>query len=99
MPKKQLSPVPVPEDYTLEIQPVPHRKAIEDGRFWIVVRGTDKSFQIPVQWTAEEAAFLIHEIRGVSWQLNEEGVPRAYWQILKICEDFVNDRLKDERFR
>ena len=70
---------PIPDQHDIVTEPIPFRIAIapELERVHIVVTKTSSlgevtRFALPVQWDKYEAAALIYEIRGVSWQLDEE---------------------------
>jgi hypothetical protein len=88
--------------YELLIEPVPFKLSVSsDERFWIVsVRKIGDEvvarYQLPVQWTLEEAGELIQHIRGVGWQLKEdaiyEGRPHCNDDIDFVCEQFCKQR-------
>lgn len=93
----------LPDQHNIATEPIPFRYdlAPELERVHIVVTKTSPlgevtRFALPVQWTAREAADLIFEIRGVSWQLGEDGKPIAYEVIRQICENYVNAKLREE---
>ena len=93
----------LPATHNITTEPIPMRIAIasELERVYIVVTKTSPlgevmRFELPVQWSAREAADLLFEIRGVSWQLGEDGKPIAYDTILEICEFYVNSKLRGE---
>lgn len=93
----------IPNQHDIATEPIPFRYdlAPELERVHIVISKTSPlgevtRFALPVQWTAREAADLIFEIRGVSWQLGEDGKPIAYEDIREICEFYVNSKLREE---
>ena len=88
----------LPDQHDIATELVPMRIAIapELERVHIVVSKTSPlgevmRFVLPVQWSVREAADLLFEIRGVSWQLGEDGKPIAYETIVEICEFYVID--------
>ena len=93
----------LPDQHNIATEPIPFRYdlAPELERVHIVVTKTSPlgevtRFALPVQWDKYEAAALIYEIRGVSWQLGEDGKLIAYEVIRQICENYVNAKLREE---
>lgn len=95
----------LPATHDIATEPVPSRIAIapELERVHIVMTKTTPlgevtRFALPVQWDKYEAAALIYEIRGVSWQLDEEGKPIAYEDIREICEEYLKTKLREKGY-
>lgn len=93
----------IPNQHDIATEPIPFRVDIapELERVHIVMTKTSPlgevtRFALPVQWDKYEASALIYEIRGVSWQLGEDGKPIAYEVIRQICENYVNSKLREE---
>lgn len=86
----------LPAEHTISAEPLSDREALRPGLVKILITKTQGDtitrFSVPVQWTPAEAAHLIHEIRGISWQLDEEGFPIDYEAIIEICEQFCNQQ-------
>ena len=52
--------------------------------------GEITKFALPVQWEPQEAADLIHQIRGLTWQLSDEdGLPGDYEGIRDLCHEYL----------
>lgn len=89
----------LPATHSIAAENIPARQAIADGRQHIVITKTVNNettrFALPVQWTPREAAYLLNQIRGVTWQLNSEGVPTDYAIIRDICEAFCQSELNE----
>lgn len=73
-----------------------HAIALRPGLVKIVVSrtcaetGEITRFALPVQWEPQEAAELIHQIRGLSWQLSDEDdLPLDYEGIRDICHEYL----------
>lgn len=83
----------LPVEHTIGTESLPDTYALRPSLVKIVITKIQQEsettkFYIPVQWTPAEAGHLIPKIRGISWQLNEEGVPLNYKGIIHICEEF-----------
>ena len=82
----------LPATHEIAVTPIPEHLSLRVGLAWIViskVQGDETTiFQLPVQWSRSEAAALIHEIRGVVWQLGDDGKPCHLDEIVGICEEF-----------
>jgi hypothetical protein len=78
--------------HDIGVESVLFHLCLGSDRVWIVItRSIEQEkirFQLPVQWTRSEAATLLHQIRGISWQLGEDGYPIHLKQIIGICEHF-----------
>lgn len=85
----------LPAEHQIAIEPVASELALRPGLVKIIITKIqgDKSttWYVPVQWTPQEAATLLYEIRGVSWQLGDDGWPLAYEQIHEICNQFCKE--------
>lgn len=95
----------LPATHDIITEPVPSRIAIasELERVHIVVTKTTPlgevtRFALPVQWNKYEAADLLLEVKGVSWQLDEEGKPIAYEDIREICDFYVKTKLREKGY-
>jgi hypothetical protein len=81
--------------HDLTLEPVPEPFALRPGLVKIVVSHTDSQgqttrFALPVQWEPTEAAELLHEIRGLVWQLSDEdGLPGDYEGIRDLCHEYL----------
>lgn len=86
----------LPAEHDIAIQPVPPELALRPGLVKIVITkiqgGECTTWHVPVQWTPQEAAALLYEIRGVSWQLGDDGWPIAFEEIHEICEQFCKEQ-------
>lgn len=86
----------LPAEHTLTTESVPDTLALRPGLVKIAItkiQGDEEAkFHIPVQWTPVEAGALMYEIRGLTWQLDEQGIPTDYELIIKICEEFCKGR-------
>jgi len=91
MSKQQLA-IEFATQHQLTIEPVPEIYALDTGRVYITMIKTEvgeyQKWHIPCQWRPEEAAHLINQVRGLSWQLDEEGRPLHYWEISELCAQF-----------
>lgn len=88
--------LPTTHDITLE--PIPDAIALRPLLLKITITRTDSTdevtrFALPVQWEEQEAAEIIQLIRGVSWQLGDEGIPIAYETIIEICDQYLFAKL------
>ena len=73
-----------------------HAIALRPGLVKIVmskidaVTGEITKFALPVQWEESEASELIHQIRGLTWQLSDEdGLPLDYEGIRDLCHQYL----------
>lgn len=86
----------LPAEHNIAIEPVPLEVALRPGLVKIIITKTqsDKriTWRVPVQWTPQEAAMLLYEIRGVSWQLGNDGWPLAFEEIHEICNQFCKEQ-------
>ncbi len=85
----------LPAQHELSIEPVPEAIALRPGLVKIIVSrlvstGELTQFALPVQWEPTEAAELLHEIRGLVWQLSDEdGLPGDYEGIRDLCHKYL----------
>ena len=93
----------LPATHEIAVTPIPEHLSLRVGLAWIViskVQGDETTiFQLPVQWSRSEAAALIHEIRGVVWQLGDDGKPCHLDEIVGICEEFCKFQQQSKRLR
>lgn len=83
----------LPAAHSIGTEPVRESVALRPGLVKIVIMRVDNGkevteFALPAQWEPHEAAALIHEIRGEVWQLDQEGIPTHYSEIIEICHQF-----------
>lgn len=77
-----------------------HAIALRPGLVKIVVSKTDAvtgeitKFPLPVQWEESEASELIHQIRGLTWQLSDDdGLPLDYEGIRDVCHQYLFEKV------
>jgi hypothetical protein len=94
-PKSQLAISFAPE-HKLTVEPVPERYALGEGRVYITMSKSEcgelQEWRVPCQWLPEEAGLLLNQIRGLSWQLSEEGRPFHYYEIMELCARFCKQQ-------
>lgn len=83
-------------DITLEHPP--QSVILREGVLKITITRTDSTgetckFSLPVQWEEQEAAEILQLIRGVSWQLGEDGIPIDFESIIEICDQYLFAKL------
>jgi|GEM_PF-3115872 hypothetical protein len=82
--------------HEITTEPVLPHLALRCGLVKIVlVRTNDETgevckFALPVQWTQREAGELIHQIRGLTWQISGDGLPGDYEGIKEICNAYLH---------
>lgn len=83
----------LPAEHSIFAEPVAPLLGIRPSlvSIWISrTRGSEVvRFKLPAQWTSHEAGLLIHEIRGLAWQLDENNQPTNYAGITDLCEQFL----------
>lgn len=83
----------LPAQHAIFTEPVPEGLALRPGLVTIVITRTrgDEVLKrsLPIQWSPQEAGVLIHEIRGVSWQLDDDGWSIDYLEIHEIYKQFL----------
>lgn len=88
----------LPAEHKIAVEPVPPEVALRPGLVKIIITKIQgdqcTKWYVPVQWTPAEAAALLYEIRGVSWQLRDDGWPLAFEEIHEICNQFCKEQLK-----
>jgi hypothetical protein len=89
----------LPAQYDLTTETIPYQVELRSGLVKMVVSKTNGTtgeitrFYLPGQWEPGEAAQLLHEIRGLSWQLGEEGVPVDFEEICDLCEEYLYEKV------
>lgn len=72
-----------------------HAIALRPGLVKIVVSrtavltGKITRFALPVQWESQEAGELMQLIRGLTWQLSDDGLPGDYEDIRDLCHEYL----------
>ncbi len=86
----------LPVEHKMGVEALSDRHSLRPGLVKIVITKTQGNevtkFYLPVQWTPHEAAYLLHEIRGVTWQLGDDGIPVNYLAVTEICKKFCDNR-------
>lgn len=87
-------------DHQIFTEPIPDKLVLRSGLVKIVITRTDADtgevtkFALPVQWSPQEAGELIHQIRGLTWQLSDEdGLPGDYEGIKEVCNAYVHAKV------
>lgn len=89
----------LPAQHEISLEPIPDAIALRPLLVKIVVFRTNPAtgevtrFALPVQWEEREAAELIHQLRGVSWQLGEDGIPIDFESIIEICDQYLYQKM------
>lgn len=83
----------LPAHHSIGTEPIHDYVALRSDLVKIVITRIDNvqkitRFALPVQWEPHEAAALVHEIRGEVWQLDQDGLPTHYPELIKICHQF-----------
>lgn len=89
------------DQHEISTEPIlDHAIALRPGLVKIVVSktcaetGEITKFSLPVQWEPQEAADLIHQIRGLTWQLSDEdGLPGDYEGIRDVCHQYLFEKV------
>lgn len=85
--------------HQIATEPIPDKLLLRPGLVKICIARIDDDtgevvkFLLPVQWTPQEAADLIHEIRGLVWQIAEDGLPGDYEGIKEVCNAYVHQKV------
>lgn len=85
----------LPAKHEIFTEPLCDRDALRPGlvKIWITrtnpTTGEVIRFALPVQWEAREAADLLQEIRGLHWQLADDGLPGDYEGIRDVCHNYL----------
>lgn len=80
------------------LEPPPQSVMLRPGLVKIIITRTNPAtgevvrFGLPVQWEEREAAELLLQIRGVSWQLGEDNKPIAFEEIIEICDQYLYEK-------
>lgn len=88
----------MPHDHHIFTEPVEEILTLRPGLVKIVVSRTDivtgevAKFAPPIQWEPREAAALMHEIRGCSWQLADDGTPLDLETIQEVCKKYLKPK-------
>jgi hypothetical protein len=82
------------DQHDITLEPPPNDVILRPGLVKITITRTDSSgevmrFGLPVQWEEGEAGELIQVIRGLTWQLNDKGVPIDFDTIIEICDQYL----------
>lgn len=87
-------------DHQITTEPVPDKLTLRPGLVKITLvktnieTGETVKFALPVQWTVLEAGELIHEIRGLVWQLSDEdNLPGDYEGIKELCNAYLHAKV------
>lgn len=86
-------------NHQIAIEPVPEKYALRPGLVKICIARTDAdtgevtNFALPVQWEPREAGELIHQIRGLTWQISDDGLPGDYEGIKEVCNAYVHAKV------
>lgn len=89
-------------EHQIFTESIPEKLALRPGaglvKICITKTDTDTGevikFLLPVQWEPREAADLIHEIRGLVWQLSDEdNLPGDYEGIKELCNAYVHAKV------
>lgn len=86
-------------DHQIFTEPISEKLALRPGLVKICITRTNTNtgevinFALPVQWTPSEAGDLIHQIRGLTWQIADDGLPGDYEGVKEVCHNYLYQKV------